>query len=147
MTFVHRLGERVGDAGAHADQRGLFDAELGRDLICGAEADATDVPGQPVGVLRDELDGVGAVGLVDAYRARRADAVAVQEQHDLADDLLLGPTSNDALRPLRADPSHLAQAAGVLLYYVKNAIAEGAHQLLCVDRPDAADHPGAEILL
>ncbi len=29
MPFVHRLGERVGDAGTHADQRGLLDAELG----------------------------------------------------------------------------------------------------------------------
>jgi hypothetical protein len=67
MPFVHLLGERVGDAGAHADQRGLLDAELGRDLIGGAEADPADVAGQPVRVLRDELDGVGAVGLVGAY--------------------------------------------------------------------------------
>jgi hypothetical protein len=40
MPVVHRLGERVGDAGAHADQRSLLDAELGRDLIGGSEADA-----------------------------------------------------------------------------------------------------------
>ena len=43
MPFVHRFGERVRDAGAHADQRGLLDAQLGCDLIGGAEADATDV--------------------------------------------------------------------------------------------------------
>ena len=43
MPFVHRLGQRVGDAGTHADQRRLLDAELARDLIGGAEADATDV--------------------------------------------------------------------------------------------------------
>ena len=91
MPVVHRLGERVGDPGTHADQRGLLDAELGRDLVGGAEADAADVAGQPVGVLRDQLNRVGAVGLVDAHRARGADAVAVQEQHDLADHLLLGP--------------------------------------------------------
>ena len=38
MPFVHRLGERVGDAGTHADQRGLLDAELGRrsDRRCGS---------------------------------------------------------------------------------------------------------------
>jgi hypothetical protein len=29
MPFVHRFGERVGDAGTHADQRGLLDAEFG----------------------------------------------------------------------------------------------------------------------
>ena len=60
MPFVHRLGERVGDAGTHADQRRLLDAELGRDLIGGAEANAADVAGQPVGVFRDQLDSIGA---------------------------------------------------------------------------------------
>src|SRR5438132_2973424 len=93
----------------------IADAELGCDLIGGAEADAADVAGQAIGVLRDELDGLGAVSLVDAHRARGADAVAVQEQHDLADDLLLGPTANNALRPLRADPGHLPQTASLLL--------------------------------
>jgi hypothetical protein len=43
MAVVHRLGERVGDAGTHANERGLLDAELGRDLVSGAEADASDV--------------------------------------------------------------------------------------------------------
>jgi hypothetical protein len=43
MAIVHRLGERVGDAGAHANKRGLLDAELGCDLVGGAKADATDV--------------------------------------------------------------------------------------------------------
>jgi hypothetical protein len=28
MAFVHRLGKRVGDAGAYADERRLLDAEL-----------------------------------------------------------------------------------------------------------------------
>ena len=146
MPFVHRFGERVGDAGTHSDQRRLLDAELGGDLIGGAETDAADVAGQPIRVLRDELNGVGTVGLVDAHRARGANAVAVQEQHDLADDLLLGPAGDDALRPLGADPCHLPQTARLLLDDVKNGIPECAHQLLRVDRPDAADHPGAEIL-
>src|SRR6266478_3355786 len=115
MPFVYCLGESVGNAGAHTDQRGLLDAELGRDLIGGAEADATDVAGQPIRVLRDEL--------------------------------LLGPAANDTLRPLRADAGHLAQAARLLLDDVEHGIAEGAYQLLRVDRPDAADHARAEILL
>src|SRR4030081_4070079 len=98
MPFVQRLGERVGDAGTYPDQRSLLDAELRRDLVGGAEADAADIAGQAIGILRDELDCLGAVGLVDAHRARGADAGAWQEQHDLADDLLLGPAANDALR-------------------------------------------------
>src|SRR5438552_18054750 len=80
MPFVHRLGERIGDAGAHADQRGLLDAELAGDLIGGAEADARDVASQSIGVLRDGLDGLGAVGLVDPHRARGAGAVAEQQK-------------------------------------------------------------------
>ena len=69
MPFVHRLGERVGDAGTDANQSCLLDAELGCDLISGAEADAADVAGQSIGILRDELDGVGAVSLIDPHRA------------------------------------------------------------------------------
>src|SRR3984893_6931193 len=147
MPFVHRLSKPVSDAGAHADQRRLLDAELGRDLVGSAEADAADVASQAIRILRDELDGLGAVGLVDAHRARGADAVAVQEQHDLTDHFLLGPTANDAVRPLRADPGDFTQPARLLLYDVEHGIAERAHQLLGIDRPNAADHARAEILL
>jgi len=61
VPFVPHLGERVDDAGTHADQGGFLDAEFGYDLIGGAEADGADVVGQPVRVLRDELNGVGAI--------------------------------------------------------------------------------------
>ena len=68
-------------ASAYADQRGLLDAESFRDQIGGTEADAPDVAGQPVGVLAQDLHGIGAVGLEDTHRAGRADAVLVQEHH------------------------------------------------------------------
>jgi hypothetical protein len=32
MPVVHRLGERVGDAGAHADQRCLFNSDYRNDI-------------------------------------------------------------------------------------------------------------------
>jgi hypothetical protein len=50
MPFVHGLGERVGDAGAYADERRLLDAELSRNLVGRAEADAADVAGQRYGL-------------------------------------------------------------------------------------------------
>ena len=53
--------------------------------------------------------GVGAVGLEDADGARRADPVAVQEHHDLPDDLLVGPGGGDPLGADRADAGDLAQ--------------------------------------
>ena len=52
MPFVHCLGESVGDAGTNADQRVLLDAELGRDLIGGAETDVAHVASQATGVLQ-----------------------------------------------------------------------------------------------
>jgi hypothetical protein len=147
MPFVHRLGERVGDAGTDANQSCLLDAELGCDLISGAEADAADVAGQTIRVLRDEPNGIGAVSLVDAHGARRTDSVAVQKQHDLSNHPLLGPAGDDPLSTLRADAGHLAQAIGLLLDDLEDGFAEGADELLRIDRPDAADHPGAEIFL
>ena len=51
--------------------------------------------------------------------------MAVQEQHDLADHLLLRPATDDPLGPLGPDPGHLAQALGALLDRVEHALAEG----------------------
>jgi hypothetical protein len=68
MAVIHRFGQREGDAGTYADQGCLLDAELGRDLVGGEEADAADVACKAVGVLGDQLDGFGAVGLLDANR-------------------------------------------------------------------------------
>ena len=147
MTLVHRLGQRVGDPGAHPDHRRLLDAELHGDRVGGLEADAADVARQAIGVLGHDLDGIGAVGLEDAHRACRADAVAVQEDHDLPHDLLLGPGVGDALGAHRADAGHLAQAIGLRLDDVEHLLAERLDHLLGVDRADAADHPGAEIFL
>ena len=73
VAFVHRLGERIGDPGAHPDHCRLFDAELHGNGVGGLETDATDVARQPIGVLGHDLHGVGAVGLVDPHRPRRAD--------------------------------------------------------------------------
>jgi hypothetical protein len=42
---------------------------------------------------------------------------------------------------------HLAQATRHLLYDVEYGFAERANQLLRVDRSDATDHAGAEVLL
>src|SRR5215467_8564566 len=147
MTVVHRLSERKRDAGAHADQRDLFDTELGCDLVGGAKADATDVAREAVWVFRDQSNRIDAIGLVDAHRARRADAVAVQKQHDLADDLLLGPARDDALCAFRADSGHLSQTARLLRDDVEYSFAKRAHELLRIDRANTSDHPRAEILL
>ena len=147
MTLVHRFGQRIADAGADPDHGRLLDAELHGDRIRRHETDAADVPGEPVGVLRHDLDGVRAVGPEYPHRPRRADAMAVQEHHDLADDLLLGPGVGDPLRPHFPDARHLAQPFRLRLDYIEHLFAECADQLSGVDRADAPDHAGAQILL
>ena len=51
------------------------------------------------------------------------------------------------LGALRADAVDLLQALGRLLDDVEHLFAEGLHQLLGVDRADALDHAGGEVLL
>jgi hypothetical protein len=67
VALVHRLSQRKADAGADPNQRRFLDADLGRDLIGGAEPDATDVSGQAVGIFADHPHRVVAVGLVDPH--------------------------------------------------------------------------------
>jgi hypothetical protein len=47
----------------------------------------------------------------------------------------------------RADARYLAQAFGLRLDGIEHLLTEGAHQLLGIGWPDAADHPGAEVFL
>ena len=63
-------------------------------------------------VVGHDLDGIDAIGLVDPDGARCADAVAVEEDHDLAHDLLLRPGRSDPPSTNRPDASNLAQALG-----------------------------------
>ena len=147
MPLVHRLGQRVRDTCAHPDHGRLLDAELHRDRIGRPEADAADVAGQPVRVLRHDFYGIGAVGPEYAHRTRRAHAVPVEEHHDLADHLLLGPGVGDASGAHRPDARHLAQPFRLRLDDVEDLLAERADQLAGVDRADAPDHARAQVLL
>jgi hypothetical protein len=69
--------------------------------------------------------------------------MAVQEDHDLADDLLLGPSSNDAARPYRPDGIHFPQVVGFRLDNIEHLLPEGAQELLGVRRADTAIMPDA----
>ena len=62
-------------------------------------------------------------------------------------DLLLGPGVGDPLRPHLPDAGHLAQPFRLGLDDIEDLLAERPHQLAGIDRADAPDHAGAEILL
>ena len=140
MPIPGGLGKPEGQPGPHPDHRVLGDAELERDLIGGAEADTADVARQAVGVLRDKGDRLLTIGLEDPHRARRADAVGMQEQHDLADRLLIRPAGDDPGGTLGADTGYLAQPLRLLLNEVEHRLAERTDQRTGIDRADAADH-------
>ena len=147
MAITAGLQQRVIDPGPQADHGLRFDAQPCGDRISSAEADATDVARQAVGVLGHHLHGVIAVRLEDPHRSGRADAMAVQEDHDFAHHLLVGPGLGDAAGPHLADARHLPQALRGLLNHLEHLIAEHSHELAGIDRADAADHPRAQVLL
>ena len=74
-------------------------------------------------------------------------AMAVQKHHDLPDDLLLGPGVGDAFGAHPADAGHLAQPFRLRLDDVEHLLTERPDHLPGIDRPDAADHAGAEVFL
>ena len=117
------------------------------DLIGGLKPDAVDVPGQPVRVGADLLDGIVAIGLVDAHRAARADPVAVEEDHNLADYLLLRPRILDPPPAFGADAVHVLQPGGLLFDDVEYLLAELRHQLPGIHGADAFHHAAAQIFL
>ena len=145
IAVLDRLQEGVGDAGTGPHYRRLWDAEFLRDLVGRDEADAADVAGKAIGVLLDQRDRIGPIGLEDAHRPRCADAVALQEHHDLADRLLLGPAGGDALEPRLADAVDLEQALRRALDHIEHALAERLDQPIGEVGADALDEPGAEI--
>ena len=54
-----------------------------------------------------------------------------------AHDLLLGPSRGNPRSAYRTDAVHLPQAVGLCLDHVEHLLAEGAYELLGVDRTDA----------
>ena len=109
--------------------------------------DAANIAGKAVRVLGHDLNGIHAVGLVDPHRPRRADAMAVQKHHNLTYDFLLGPGVGEAFGAHPADAGHLAQPFRLRLDDIEHLLAERPDHLPGIDRPDAADHAGAEVFL
>ena len=103
MALAGQLLERVLDGGSCPVRAVPVDAQLGGQFVCRLEADPTDVVRQLVGVRLDLGNRFMAVGAVDADGPARSDAVLGQEEHDLADFLLLLPTFPDSLESFRAD--------------------------------------------
>ncbi len=115
VTSFGGILQRLEHARLNARRAVFFDAQLLRDAIGGLESHAPDVEGQPVGLPRDDVDGVLAVALVDASGERGARAVRLEEDHDLADRALLLPPLEERLHALLAEARHEGQALRLLV--------------------------------
>ena len=82
---------------------------------------------------------------VSGLASARADSVAMQEDHDVADDLLLRPRALDALPAFRPDAVNIFQPGGLLLNDVKNRLAKLGHGPFGVRRADAFDPATAQL--
>src|SRR6267143_388341 len=98
MAICNGLHECVRDAGASTEHGLLWNAKPLCQLVCSLESDTADVACQAIRIFFHERDRVGTVRLENADRPRRTDAMALQEDHDLAYRLLVRPTSCDPLQ-------------------------------------------------
>ncbi len=147
VPLVGLLAQGVGHAGRHPLRRIRGNAQVAGDLVGGDEADAVDVARQPVGVVVDHAGRAVAVVLVDAHGQRRADAVALQEDHHLADLALLVPGGLDLADPLGADAQHLVQPLRRFVDHGQGISAELAHDAFGRHRANALDQPAAQVFL
>src|SRR6478752_3142560 len=85
---------------------------------------------QPVWVFGYDLDGVRTIGLEDPHRPRRADTVAMQEDHNFPDCLLLGPGSENVGSANWSNAVDLTKPIRCRLDDVEHLVGKGAHQLL-----------------
>ena len=145
MAVLDRGLERVEQAGLEPLRRVARDAELLRDRVGRAEADAPDLVGEPVRVRADHADRVLAVLLDDARRERRRHAVALQEHHHVLHVALLGERLGDLGRALaRRCPIDLGQPLAALVDHLERLDAELLDHRLRELGTDARDDARAE---
>lgn len=115
------------------------------DFVGGFESYAEDVAGEAVGVGLDDLEGFGGVGFVDFDGEVGADAVPMEEEHDVFDLFLLEPGGFDLGGAFGADVGDFAQAVGVVFDDVEGVRAEGGDDAVGEFGADAFDEAGAEV--
>src|SRR2546423_5378285 len=71
----------------------------------------------------------------------------MEKDHDLANNLLLGPGIFDALPAHGADAIDIFEAAGFILDNIENPLAKFVDELFGVSWANAFDHAAAQIFL
>jgi len=146
VSLLRRLPQHMAQGGHGAVERVGGNAQLGRDLVGGLEADAAYIARQPVGRLAHHPHRLVAVLAVDAQAEGRGHVVRREEEHHLLNGLLLLPGGPDGPRAHRPDARRLLQPLGLLLNHRERLEAEVAHQPVGRDGAHTADQAGAEVL-
>ena len=146
VAFLAEALQEEADGGAGAVRRLRIDAETPAEVVGRLEADAPDVGGQAIRVAAHHVDGLIAIGLVDADGAGRADAVRLKKDHDGADGFVLLPAFADALNAARADALDFLEERRTFVDDGKGALAENFDDFVGQMRADAFDEPGTKVL-
>jgi hypothetical protein len=115
-------------------------------LIGRHKADPDDLICQAVGGALDDLDGLLAIGAIDAHGQPRRDTMTLQQRHQRFDPLLLVPGANNGIGLFPPDAGHVVQQPGLVLDNLQCIRTEGIHDALGHHRPDAFDQAGAKVL-
>src|SRR5258708_34142089 len=94
----------------------------------------------------NRLNGILAVGLVDAQRPACAHSVGMKKNHDFTYYFLLRPCCLDLSPAGRTNPIDLLKPHRALFNASKDFFPKFVHQLLGVDRTDTFDQTTAKIL-
>ena len=123
----------------------MVKSHLFRDRVRGPEADAPYVIRQTIGILLHDLNAFIAIGLKDFCRVAGADIMPLQEDHDIADLLLLLPALFDPFYTDAANPRYFQQLLRPLFDHVQGIFAELPDDLLGVFGPNPLDQAAAQI--
>src|SRR5262249_47413299 len=141
----YRLLQGIKDPCFSPNHGGLSDAKPFGDEIGRFKADAHNVTGKTVRIFRDQWNRIRTVGLVNADRPRSANPMTLQEGHDLANYLLIGPAGGDPRRTLGTNALDLKQSLRLSLDHVEYRFAEGYHQPVSEGRTDSLDETRSQI--
>ena len=147
VTVVRLLAQRVGHAGCNPFWRVEGDPLVAGDLVGGDEADTMYVPRQTIRIVGDYRGRTVAVLFVDAHSQRRADAVALEKNHHLADLALFVPGSLDLPDAFWSHPKHLVQLIRVFVDNRQRIGAELTHDAFGGYRSNPLDQAAAQVFL
>ena len=146
MALLGQFLEHEAQGGTGPQRRLPIDAHLLGQFVGRLKADAPDVAGQAIRVLLHLVEGLIAVGLPDADRPGRTDAVRVQKDHDVAHGLLLFPAGANQGDAVLADALDFLEKRRTFIDHFQGAVAEGLDDLVREKGTDALDESGSEEL-